>query len=245
MEAIFGVPSSVKPVRRSNSAGMNAHALPELELTRPMGPSPRWIVVALGISIALIAASFLVRTLLDSRMSHSTHSESFTQQGGIPPLAPLPQSTLLTKKTVASAIRDTAQPLPQRARAVAPKMEAVKIERPAPQNPPAVVAEAKPQVTETKPAIVAKTADPCEGTSYEHMASCPPANVRKADKALSTAYASAISANVDPAKLAEYSQKWSQMRETAAASPDSTADEFANMTSQLNALTVAEASRKK
>ena len=243
MEAIFGVPSSLNSIRRGYPAGVNTHVAPELEPDRRMGSMRLWIGILVMSAILSIGAIFVAWTLFGAPAHRRAEFAPPVQQSPSPPA----QDRLVpaAKGVAGAAPADCAgrvdaggdcivQPLPP-----PPTADALAAGSPEPAAPQVAGA-----LTEGKPIVEAPKASGCDGTGYEHAATCPPAIVLKADSALSAAYAAAISANVDPGRLAFFSQRWSQLRETAAANPEPTLDEFANMTSQLNALTLAAASRK-
>ena len=244
MEAIFGVPSSLNSIRRGYTASVNTHAAPEVEPGGRMGSMRLWISILVMSVLVLTGAGFLAWMLFGAPAHRSAEFALSVQES---PSLPAPDKPVPVTRSVAEAApvqcagrvdaggNCIVQPLP--AAPVEGMRAAADPAAAALQNPSGAVTEGKPVAEATKPSG-------CDGTGYEHAATCPPAIVLKADSALSAAYAAAISANVDPSRLAFFSQRWSQLRETAAANPDPTIDEFANMTSELNALTLAAASRK-
>ncbi len=131
----------------------------------------------------------------------------------------------------------SAPPSAPREAATPPEPETAPPE-PAATAEPAVVREAKvaaPRVARRAPPAPAPARPSCRGSSYERMPSCPPEAVIAADRQLGQAYAAAIHADVDRAFLAQYSQRWSQLRNGGSGDPGATAAAYRIMARELDA----------
>lgn len=259
MEAIFGVPSSLNTIRRGYATGVNTHVEPEFNLRHRMGSLRLWIAILVVVLGALsICGLILASGVFDQRGRRSADFATHAPDGpvlpdvrppsatiGAPASGPAPDTIVPKAKDLPIAAAPRVVPQPA-ATPIAPPLPPVAATAPTratslpAKDDPARILAAMPVAAKPDP-----RRGPCGGTSYQNMPICPPTLVLKADSALGAAYANAISANVDPARLSAFSQKWSGLRDTAAADPEYTADEFANMASQLNALTLAASSRKK